>query len=140
MRPGRGARWRRLGALLALAALVAATARAAAAAAPGMRAPAGAAAATGGPAPVPETSSLALGLRSLVTAYRVHVSPLTSGRCGFFPSCSTYGLEALRRRGALEGAVLIGDRLTRCNIFKGPRDYTLLPGGKLWDPLEDNLP
>ena len=87
-----------------------------------------------------ETSSLALGARALIGLYRARVSPLTSGRCGFSPSCSTYGLAAVRRLGPVAGAAAIGDRLTRCNIFKGPRDYTLLPTGRLWDPLENNLP
>ncbi len=87
-----------------------------------------------------ETSSVALAARSLIALYHSRVSPLTAGRCGFSPSCSTYGLEAVRRLGPAAGAVAIGDRLIRCNIFKSPRHYPLLPTGRLGDPLGEDVP
>ena len=93
------------------------------------------------PAASPETSSVSLALLGLVRLYQTRVSPLTTGRCGFVPSCSAYGVQAIRALGPVRGVVLIGDRLTRCNLFKreGP-DYLLLSNGRLLDPLSANLP
>jgi hypothetical protein len=62
-------------------------------------------------------------------AYRYGISPVIGPRCRFHPSCSEYGLEALRRFGLARGAWLIGARLVRCH----PWD----PGGV--DPLPDDF-
>src|SRR5687768_10871688 len=61
-----------------------------------------------------------LGARLLllaIEAYRVVLSPLLGGYCRFFPSCSTYGEEAVRRHGALRGMRLTASRLLRCHPF-----------------------
>jgi hypothetical protein len=35
---------------------------------------------------------------------------------------------------------MTADRLTRCNIWKEPGpDYFLLPNGRLYDPISNNL-
>jgi len=72
--------------------------------------------------------------------YRQVISPTQGARCGFYPSCSTFGLHAVQHYGALKGSMLTADRLTRCNIFKqaGP-DYYPRPDGRLYDPVEANL-
>lgn len=89
----------------------------------------------------PETSSVTLAFLGLIRLYQRQVSPTTTGRCGFSPSCSAYAVEAVRACGPCLGIVLIGDRLTRCNLWKseGP-DYTLLPNGRLFDPVSYNIP
>lgn len=51
----------------------------------------------------------------LVRGYQVVVSPLLGPRCRFYPSCSTYAVQALRVHGPLRGLVLAGWRLLRCN-------------------------
>ena len=81
------------------------------------------------------TSSVNLAFLGAIGVYRHYLSGSRWGECGFRPSCSTFGREALRERGPWLGLLMTGDRLLRCNIFKkaGP-DYTLLPNGKLWDP------
>jgi uncharacterized protein len=55
---------------------------------------------------------LAMGL---VYVYRWTVSPLLGNRCKYYPSCSQYALDALREYGFLNGSVLAGWRLLRCN-------------------------
>ena len=54
-----------------------------------------------------------------VTAYRGSVSPLLARtgvvRCRFTPTCSAYGLEALRRHGFFRGSALATWRVLRCN-------------------------
>jgi putative membrane protein insertion efficiency factor len=53
----------------------------------------------------------------LVDAYRVVLSPLLGGHCRFWPTCSAYAEEAIRRHGALRGARLAVGRLLRCHPF-----------------------
>jgi putative membrane protein insertion efficiency factor len=87
----------------------------------------------------PETSSVGVAMHGLIRFYQVVIS-LAGGpdRCGFRPSCSHYGYQAIREQGPVEGVVMIGDRQIRCNIFERP-GYTRLPNGKLYDPVSDNL-
>jgi uncharacterized protein len=67
-------------------------------------------------------------LRAISTApirlYRRFVSPALPARCKYHPTCSEYGLEAIRRYGVLRGSVLAGWRLLRCNpLSRGGFDY-----------------
>ena len=52
-----------------------------------------------------------------VEAYRVLLSPLLGGHCRFWPSCSAYAEEAIRRHGARRGSALALARLLRCQPF-----------------------
>jgi len=88
-----------------------------------------------------ETSSVRIALLGMIKLYQHYVSPIGGvDRCGFRPSCSHYGYVAIKERGPITGIMMIGDRQTRCNIFKEPGpDYMLLPNGKLYDPVSKNL-
>jgi len=88
----------------------------------------------------PDPSPFSLLLMGAITLYRSFISPTQGPRCGFFPSCSTFGLQAVREYGPVRGVMMTTDRLTRCNVLKGPGpDYYLLPNGKLFDPVSRNL-
>ncbi|MDR2453433.1 MAG: membrane protein insertion efficiency factor YidD [Bifidobacteriaceae bacterium] len=52
-----------------------------------------------------------------VRGYQRAVSPLVPARCRFYPSCSSYAVEALRRHGLAKGAALSLWRLARCQPF-----------------------
>ncbi|WP_297083574.1 membrane protein insertion efficiency factor YidD [uncultured Demequina sp.] len=54
-------------------------------------------------------------LIGLIRAYQLVVSPLLGPRCKYYPSCSSYGLEAVRRHGAARGFILASWRVLRCN-------------------------
>jgi len=88
-----------------------------------------------------ETSCVKLAFAAAIRFYQTRISPVGGpDRCGFSPSCSTYGRQAVAEQGPLVGIMMIGDRLTRCNIWKAPGpDYTLLPNGKLYDPPAKNV-
>ncbi|MDE6619503.1 MAG: membrane protein insertion efficiency factor YidD [Lachnospiraceae bacterium] len=59
----------------------------------------------------------------LILFYQKYLSPLKSTKCPYFPSCSQYGLEAVRQYGALKGGLLSVWRILRCNPFsKGGYD------------------
>jgi uncharacterized protein len=50
-----------------------------------------------------------------ILAYRLAISPLLGPRCRFYPSCSSYALEALDRHGPLRGLWLALRRVLRCH-------------------------
>jgi len=56
-----------------------------------------------------------LALIGLIRGYQLVVSPLLGPRCKYYPSCSHYGLEAVRTHGAVRGTVLATWRVLRCN-------------------------
>ena len=59
----------------------------------------------------------------LIELYRKYLSPLKRTKCPYFPSCSEYGLEAVRKYGSIKGGVLTIYRICRCNPFsKGGYD------------------
>lgn len=64
-------------------------------------------------------------LRGLVRLYQVTLAHWFSGQCRFHPSCSHYGLEALRNHGAARGTWLTACRILKC--------HPLHPGG--YDPV-----
>jgi putative membrane protein insertion efficiency factor len=54
-------------------------------------------------------------LLALIGGYRRLVSPLLPPACRFYPSCSAYAAEAVRRHGAVRGSLLTVKRLARCH-------------------------
>jgi len=65
-----------------------------------------------------------------IELYRKYISPMKRTKCPYYPSCSTYGLEAVRRYGALIGGSMAFYRILRCNPFSR--------GG--FDPVPEKLP
>jgi putative membrane protein insertion efficiency factor len=55
------------------------------------------------------------------------ISPMLGQHCKYYPSCSEYAVQAVRRFGILRGLVLAGWRLLRCNPWSS--------GG--YDPVEE---
>lgn len=49
--------------------------------------------------------------------YRMTLSKLKPPCCRFFPTCSAYGIEALKRFGTVKGGYLTIKRIVRCNPF-----------------------
>jgi hypothetical protein len=47
--------------------------------------------------------------------YRYAISPLMAPHCRFYPTCSAYAEEAVRRFGALRGFYLAAHRIARCH-------------------------
>jgi putative membrane protein insertion efficiency factor len=75
-----------------------------------------------------------------IEVFQTRISPIDGHRCGFSPTCSAFGRQAVREYGPIRGVTMTADRLMRCNIFKEPGpDYPLLPDGSLLDPPSRNL-
>jgi putative component of membrane protein insertase Oxa1/YidC/SpoIIIJ protein YidD len=82
-----------------------------------------------GPGAVKAFFSLLLGF------YSAGVSPADGPTCSFYPTCSGYAHDALRRHGLAAGILMTGDRLMRCNGYdKSP--YPLIgPDSHYYDPV-----
>ena len=61
---------------------------------------------------------------STIGIYKNFISPLLPPACRFVPTCSQYGVDALKEFGSYKGVILISWRLLRCSPF----------GGKGYDP------
>ena len=62
-------------------------------------------------------------LIALFRFYQKAKPPGMGGSCKYIPTCSAYGIEAVRRFGALRGGLLAIWRILRCNPFsKGGYD------------------
>ena len=55
----------------------------------------------------------------LVQFYRYAISPLLPGSCRYTPTCSEYGLQALRTHGAFRGGWLTFKRFLSCHPWGG---------------------
>ena len=53
-------------------------------------------------------------LIGLIKLYKLTLSRFIGGGCIYTPTCSTYGLEAVREFGALRGGILTAYRVLRC--------------------------
>jgi hypothetical protein len=67
-------------------------------------------------------SGLAIGAIKL---YQLLISPLLGKRCRFYPTCSQYSIEAIKKYGFLKGSLLGFKRIVKCGPWH--------PGG--YDPL-----
>ncbi|TYS40383.1 membrane protein insertion efficiency factor YidD [Bacillus infantis] len=63
----------------------------------------------------------------LIRFYQIAISPLKPPSCRFYPTCSHYGLEAVKRFGPFKGGWLAVRRITKCHPFN--------PGG--FDPVPE---
>jgi putative membrane protein insertion efficiency factor len=53
----------------------------------------------------------------LITVYQRLLSPFLGSNCRFYPSCSCYAKEALRKHGTIHGVILTSCRILRCNPY-----------------------
>ena len=54
-------------------------------------------------------------LIALIKFYQVAIRPLLGSRCRFVPTCSCYGIEALKTHGLLKGSWLTLKRVLKCH-------------------------
>ena len=56
---------------------------------------------------------------AFIRFYQRFISPLLPGSCRFSPTCSHYGVEALKAHGLIAGGALLIWRILRCQPFGG---------------------
>jgi putative membrane protein insertion efficiency factor len=69
---------------------------------------------------------------ALIRGYQRFLSPWLGGQCRYFPSCSSYAIDAINRFGFWRGAWLGLRRIGRCQPF------SFLGGGSGADPVPRN--
>jgi uncharacterized protein len=63
-----------------------------------------------------------LGFSGLFLFYKTFVSSQDQAVCTFTPSCSEFGILAVKKFGMIKGGLMTMDRLTRCNGLS-PQNY-----------------
>lgn len=58
--------------------------------------------------------------------YRLLISPLFPPTCRFTPTCSQYAIDAIKKKGPLQGLYLAVRRILRCHPW----------GGSGYDPVK----
>ena len=58
-------------------------------------------------------------LMALIRGYQYLLSPLLPDSCRFVPTCSQYGVEALKKHGPAKGFWLTAKRIFRCHPWGG---------------------
>ena len=56
-------------------------------------------------------------LRAIIKIYKFFISPLLGDNCRFYPSCSSYSIEAFEKHGVFIGFYLTLRRLLKCHPF-----------------------
>ncbi len=54
-----------------------------------------------------------------IRAYQVFISPFFPPSCRYYPTCSNYCLEALKKHGPIKGGWLCIKRVVSCNPWGG---------------------
>lgn len=49
--------------------------------------------------------------------YQLVISPLKGPTCRFYPTCSAYAIEAVKKYGAIKGLYLAIKRILKCHPF-----------------------
>ena len=55
----------------------------------------------------------------MILFYKKAISPLLIPSCRYYPTCSEYGLEAIRKHGPFKGGWLTLKRILSCNPWGG---------------------
>lgn len=72
----------------------------------------------------------------LYVFYKTFISSQDQGSCNFTPSCSSYGLHSIQKKGVFKGILNTFDRLSRCNGMN-KKDYEIdIKTGLLIDYVE----
>jgi hypothetical protein len=53
----------------------------------------------------------------LINIYKKGISPYTTPKCKYYPTCSTYAYQAIEKHGAFKGTGMAVWRIIRCNPF-----------------------
>jgi len=98
--------------------------------------------ASSGPRPaeaVGSSNPVSLVFAALIRIYQEGISPVDGATCGFYPTCSGYGLQAVRRHGWLVGGAMAMERSMRYHAADDLYPWIRVHGvWRLFDPLDAN--
>lgn len=55
----------------------------------------------------------------IINVYRAVISPILPPRCRYNPTCSEYGIQAIKKHGPFKGGWLTLKRIARCHPWGG---------------------
>jgi len=55
----------------------------------------------------------------IIKIYQYTISPIIGKSCRYYPSCSNYSIQALKKYGIFKGAILSIKRILSCNPWGG---------------------
>lgn len=87
-----------------------------------------------------EFSGLRLFFTGGIKLYQMFISSQDLPVCRFTPSCSDFGLQAIRRYGVPRGILMTSDRLQRCHGFTHGHYPLDEVSGRSRDPVETYAP
>ena len=53
----------------------------------------------------------------LIRGYQIFIAPIMPGKCRFYPTCSTYFVQAVEKYGPFKGSLLGIKRILKCHPF-----------------------
>ncbi len=62
----------------------------------------------------------------LIRGYQKYISPMRPPKCRFYPTCSEYSFESIKKHGVIKGGFYSVVRISKCHPFH--------PGG--FDPVK----
>ncbi len=65
----------------------------------------------------------------IIKLYKLLISPILPASCRYYPSCSDYSVQAIKRFGVIKGGYLASRRILSCNPF----------GGSGFDPVPETF-
>ena len=73
---------------------------------------------------------------SMFYFYKKYISSQDASHCMFTPSCSEYGLDAIKKKGMIMGLIDGFDRLSRCNGLSRELYHKHPTVNRYYDPVE----
>jgi putative membrane protein insertion efficiency factor len=77
----------------------------------------------------------------MIRFFQKYISPVDGPSCSFYPTCSSYGMEAIKKQGVLIGIPMTAERIMRNHRVDNPDRYRLIEISGTpyqYDPIEAN--
>ncbi|MBN1639464.1 MAG: membrane protein insertion efficiency factor YidD [Ignavibacteriales bacterium] len=70
--------------------------------------------------------------------YQIIISDVDGDNCPFYPSCSNFFVQAIKKTNIFQAVPMFFDRFTRdSNLFKDATQYPFYKTGRLYDPVDN---
>ena len=74
-------------------------------------------------------------LKTFADVYWFFISDVDGDNCSFYPTCSSFFIQAIKKTNVLQGTLMFADRFTRdLNLFK-LNHYSRVEDGHFYDPV-----
>lgn len=74
----------------------------------------------------------------LISFFQTVISPVDGATCDFYPTCSAYARQALKKHGPFIGLTMASERLCRYHSFDGYEPIVKYGRYYSYDPVENN--